>query len=65
MNTSTQRHRAAVALNELTLPPQNLQAERYVLGGEMLDAGQIDAVRAVLKPEDFYSDIYAKVQQAL
>ena len=65
MNTTTRRHRATVALNELTMPPQNLQAERCVLGGEMLDAGQIDAVLAVLKPEDFYSDIHGKVQQTL
>ena len=46
-------------------PPQNLQAERCVLGGELLDSGQIDGVRALLKPEDFYSDIHATMQRVL
>ena len=59
------RRTNGVAINELTVPPQNLQAERCVLGGEMLDSGQIDAVRAILKPEDFYADIHAKVQRVL
>jgi len=40
------------------MPPQNLDAERGVLGGCLLDAEVIDDVIAMLRPEDFYRDAH-------
>lgn len=36
------------------LPPQNLEAEKCVLGGMLLDSESIDRVREYLEPKDFY-----------
>jgi len=38
------------------LPPQNLEAERGVLGSLMLDADMCDEVAMVVRAEDFYAD---------
>jgi len=43
------------------LPPQNLDAERCVLGGLLLDSSRRDEVLAILKPTDFYTDAHAKL----
>lgn len=37
------------------LPPQNLEAERSVLGSILIDKDSIEKVVDILKPEDFYS----------
>lgn len=37
------------------LPPQNLEAEKSVLGSVLIDKGSIEKVIDILKPDDFYS----------
>ena len=37
------------------LPPQNLEAERSVLGAILIDKDSIEKVVDILRPEDFYS----------
>lgn len=36
------------------IPPQNLEAERYVLGGMLIDGEAVDRVREFTEPKDFY-----------
>jgi replicative DNA helicase len=43
------------------LPPQNLEAERGVLGSVLLDPRSFDDVVTILRPEDFYSDAHMKL----
>ncbi|MHC4405875.1 MAG: replicative DNA helicase [Planctomycetota bacterium] len=43
------------------LPPQNLDAERGVLGSVILDPNMCDDVALVLRPEDFYADAHQKL----
>src|SRR5262245_54999541 len=38
------------------LPPQNLEAERSVLGGILLDNDVLHEIAQFLTPEDFYRD---------
>ncbi|HWE23411.1 MAG TPA: replicative DNA helicase [Myxococcales bacterium] len=47
------------------MPPQNLDAERSVLGGVLLDNAALNDVLEVLKPEDFYRDAHRKVFEAM
>ena len=47
------------------IPPQNLDAERSVLGGILLDNAAINDVLEVLKSEDFYRDAHRKVFEAM
>ena len=47
------------------MPPQNLQAERAVLGCQILDGKCIEAVQAIIEPSDFYSDVHATIQRAI
>ncbi len=47
------------------LPPQNLDAERGVLGSMLLDDSTIDEVAEVLRPEDFYRDVHQLVYSAI
>jgi len=42
-------------------PPQNLDAERGVLGSILLDPRTIDDVAPVLRPDDFYADAHRKL----
>jgi replicative DNA helicase len=51
--------------DSLRLPPQNLDAERGVLGSIMLLNEAIDDVGEVLKPEHFYSDAHQKIYGAI
>ena len=46
------------------LPPQNMTAEKSVLGCQLLDARMIDVVRDIISPADFYADIHATIQKA-
>ena len=46
------------------LPPQNLDAERSVLGGILLDNQTINDVLEVLRPDDFYRMQHRKVFEA-
>jgi len=43
------------------LPPQNLEAERGVLGSILLDPDMCDEVALILRPEDFYADANARL----
>src|SRR5256885_12126608 len=47
------------------MPPQNLDAERSVLGGVLLDNAALNDILEVLKPEDFYRDAHRKVFEAM
>lgn len=47
------------------VPPNNMDAERSVLGCQLLDASTIDKVREVLCVSDFYNDHHAKLQSAI
>jgi replicative DNA helicase len=43
------------------LPPQNLDAERGVLGSVLLDPNTCDDVALIVRPEDFYADAHEKL----
>src|ERR1700722_236212 len=43
------------------LPPQNLEAEEYVLGAMMLSAHAIEAVSEIVDTQDFYRDSHATI----
>lgn len=43
------------------LPPQNLEAERGVLGSLLLDADMCDEVALILRSDDFYADANQKL----
>lgn len=47
------------------LPPQNLVAERSVLGSILLENMSIDEIGDVLKSEHFYSDVHAIIYTAI
>lgn len=47
------------------LPPQNLVAERSVLGSILLENMSIDEIGDVLKAEHFYSDVHAIIYTAI
>ncbi|HAD59847.1 MAG TPA: replicative DNA helicase [Planctomycetaceae bacterium] len=50
---------------EFRLPPQNLDAERGVLGSILLLNEAIDEVGEVLRTEQFYSDAHQKIYDAI
>ena len=43
------------------LPPQNLEAEKAVLGSILLDPQMCDDVALLLRPDDFYADANQKL----
>ncbi len=47
------------------VPPQNLEAERSVLGGILLKNNAIQEVMQILHEEDFYQEAHRKVFQAM
>src|SRR5216684_2480305 len=47
------------------VPPQNLDAERSVLGGVLLDNTALNDLLEVLKPEDFYREAHRKIYEAM
>jgi replicative DNA helicase len=49
----------------MRVPPHNLDAERSVLGGILLDNEQLDEVLAVLRADDFYREAHRKVFEAM
>lgn len=54
-----------MADDQLKLPPQNLDAERGVLGSLLLMNESIDEIGESLRPEHFYSDAHQKVFAAI
>jgi replicative DNA helicase len=49
----------------LRVPPNNLDAERSVLGALLLDKDQIGQVVGTLEPDDFYLDAHADIFRAM
>jgi replicative DNA helicase len=47
------------------VPPQNLEAERSVLGGILLENQAMPNVMEILREEDFYRDAHRKIYQAM
>ena len=47
------------------VPPQNLDAERSLLGGVMLDNEALDDVLEIIKPPDFYRETHRKIFEAM
>ncbi|HEY4975874.1 MAG TPA: replicative DNA helicase [Gaiellaceae bacterium] len=56
---------AAVSLVEpARVPPQNVEAEEYVLGAMLLAPGAIGAVSEICRAEDFYRQSHGRVYRA-
>ena len=47
------------------LPPQNLEAERAVIGSALLDSGTIDEMAGIVTPEDFWRDTHGLLWKAI
>ena len=60
-----QRESQRMADDKLRLPPQNLDAERGVLGSILLMNEAIDEVGETLKAEHFYSDAHQTMYAAI
>lgn len=50
--------------SNIKLPPQDLEAEKTILGSIMIDSSAITKVADVLSPEDFYSSSHKKIYEA-
>ncbi len=59
------RRKEAPALLLDRLPPQNLEAERAVLGSIFLDPSVILKVVEILSPDDFYREAHAEIYRAM
>jgi replicative DNA helicase len=47
------------------VPPQNLDAERSLLGGVLLDNQALDDVLAIVKAEDFYRETHRRIFESM
>src|SRR5437660_3822363 len=63
--TSLEAVRPLATVSHGRLPPQNLDAERSVLGGILLDNASINDVLEILRAEDFYREAHRKVFEAM
>lgn len=56
-------HSARTVTSEILdrLPPQNLDAEKAVLGSLLIDPNLCDEVALILRPDDFYADAHRKI----
>lgn len=52
-------------MSDLKLPPQNLEAERAVLGSLMIDENAIFKIADFLSAEDFYREAHGKIFSAM
>lgn len=52
-------------VNQVRLPPQNIETEVAVLGGLLLDKDAIIKVADLVSPQDFYRDEHATVYRAI
>lgn len=48
----------------IKIPPQNIEAEKSVLGSLMIDKNAIDKICDALEPKDFYKDSHGKIYDA-
>ena len=66
-NGTTNGHVPANRITGLSdrLPPHNLEAERGVLGGLLLDSEQVEVVRPLLVPDDFWREAHQRIYRAL
>ena len=51
--------------NEDRIPPQNLEAEQYVIGSMLIDKNAIIKVLEILRPESFYRDAHRFIFDAM
>lgn len=64
-NEDEQMTSAAVSLIEpARVPPQNVEAEEYVLGAMLLAPGAIGAVSEICRAEDFYRQSHGRIYRA-
>lgn len=54
-----------MATSKLKLPPQNVEAEQFVLGALMIDKNSIINVADILLPEDFYKPANEKIYEVI
>ena len=47
------------------IPPQNIEAEKSVLGSLMLDSKSIDVIIDILRPDDFYHNKHKIIFEAM
>jgi replicative DNA helicase len=47
------------------LPPQNLEAENFVLGSLLIDPNVIIKIADIVNPEDFYKDAHGQIYAAM
>src|SRR5947209_17945545 len=59
------RSQALVAVPPGRVPPHNLDAERSVLGGVLLDNSSLNDLFELVKPEDFYREAHRKIYEAM
>lgn len=49
----------------LKVPPHNEELEQSVLGGILIDKDAVSIVSQILKPEDFYNNVYGTIYSAM
>ncbi|MDD4412400.1 MAG: replicative DNA helicase [Patescibacteria group bacterium] len=49
----------------MKLPPQNLEAEYYVLGSILIDPQAIIKVADLINPDDFYKEAHSRIYEAM
>ncbi len=54
-----------MATTSRSVPPQAIDAERSVLGSVLIDPESIIKIADMLSPSDFYSEIHAKIYEAM
>lgn len=54
-----------VERTNMLLPPQNIEAEQFVLGAVLLDNEALSKANEIIKPEDFYRDTHRKIYKAM
>src|ERR671928_1165668 len=54
-----------VALPHGRVPPHNLDAEKSLLGGILLDSDAFPEVVEIVRPDEFYRDAHRKVFEAM
>lgn len=47
------------------IPPQNLEAEEYILGALLFDGDEIKSIKGILEPEDFYREAHRRIFRAM